>query len=248
MDSLTAAELLLRATDAWYPYEIDPSAVSEAELALAGLARCRRLLWGMIRLHGDGSDLAGTHARTLYETWIGSLYALFGGEEARERLEANDLHEQRRQATAMLDWLDENAHAEAGLYRQCQEVLGASPPSHGRLSLKAMATALRRHATNAGQDDSTFYEQAYALLYGPESYMTTHGGIGVIKRHIDFSDGAVVADGRMYRGEDRRLELAIAMVMGLAKQVAAALDLDRQALDVSAEQWQAGLTHPSDNT
>lgn len=241
MDSLRAAERLLGATSAWFPRPVDPASISGAELALAGLARCRRLLWGMVRLHGEGSDLAGSHARTLYETWICSLYGLFGGDEGRERLEANDLHEMRRQATALLEWLDAGAAAEAGLYRQCREVLAAPTPSHGKLALKDMAIAVRRHAGAAGHGESTFYEQAYALLYGPESYMTAHGGVGVMRRHIDLSEARVVADGRPYVGEDRRLDLATAMVSGLANQVADGLDLDRRALDAFASEWRAAL-------
>lgn len=57
-DPVERATALLDATAPWFPFSIDPKAVTTEELALAGVARCRRLLVGMVKLHDD-PDLAG---------------------------------------------------------------------------------------------------------------------------------------------------------------------------------------------
>src|SRR2546423_1207964 len=89
MDATEAARAALEATKGWFPYRIEPTAVRIEEFALAGVARCRRLLQGMVDLH-DQSDLAGTHARSLYEAWLSTMYLVLDPETAFERLEAND--------------------------------------------------------------------------------------------------------------------------------------------------------------
>jgi hypothetical protein len=75
MDPLTRANRLLSVTDGWFPFAIDPTAVTTEELALGGLVRCRRLLEGMIRVH-DAPDLAGVFARAIYETYLHTVYLL----------------------------------------------------------------------------------------------------------------------------------------------------------------------------
>lgn len=55
------------------------------------------------------------------------------------------------------------------------------------------------------------------------------------------AESCVVAYGRPYVGEDRRLGLAIAMVRGHANQVADALNLDLGALDGFPREWRAAL-------
>lgn len=74
-DPVERATALLDATAPWFPFSIDPKAVTTEELALAGVARGRRLLAGMVKLHDD-PDLAGLLSRTLYETWLSSRTAL----------------------------------------------------------------------------------------------------------------------------------------------------------------------------
>jgi hypothetical protein len=197
----------------------------------------------MAQLHHEGSDLAGSHARALYETWLSSVYVLFGSQEALDRLIANDQHEQRRSARAFLDWMDANDREAqlTGLFEQSKAVLAEPEPRHGKLNVKDMATAVRRLTRREGEEDSDFYEKAYAFLYGPESYMSVHGGLDAMRRHIDGATNQIVSEGWCYTGEDQRLELAVAMVSGLANQLADRLALDRVALDEFAREWQRSL-------
>lgn len=79
----------LDATSSWFPYPFDPEATTPGHLALAGLARCRRLLHGMLTLHDDAPDLVGGFARSHFEVWVWSIFLLLDGEEAMEYLRAN---------------------------------------------------------------------------------------------------------------------------------------------------------------
>lgn len=47
VESTSRAVRLLTATEKWFPFVIDLEAVTVEQMALAGLARCRRLLHGM---------------------------------------------------------------------------------------------------------------------------------------------------------------------------------------------------------
>jgi hypothetical protein len=63
-DSAGWATRVIEATVDWFPHSIDPTSVTTDELSLAGLARCRRLLGGMVA-RDVSPDLAGVLARTL---------------------------------------------------------------------------------------------------------------------------------------------------------------------------------------
>ncbi len=58
-----------------------------------------------------------------------------------------------------------------------------------------------------------------------------------MRRHIEESPPQVRADGWVYRGADRRLELSVAMVAALANQVANSLGLARSVLDSTVSEW-----------
>jgi hypothetical protein len=171
------------------------------------------------------------------------VYALFGGDEARDRLISNDEHERRRNAQAFLDWSDADGSDPevTRLFEQAEAVLAEPEPALGKLSVKDMAIAVRRLTRQEGQPDSDFYEKAYAFLYGPESYMSAHGGLDAMRRHIDGRAGQVRSEGWIYSGDDRRLDLAIAMVSALANQLADRLDLDRAALVAFARDWEPSV-------
>jgi hypothetical protein len=239
MEATEAGECLLEATEAWYPYRVKSGSATldSNELALAGLARCRRLLWGMLRLHEDGSDLAGSFGRTLYETWLNAVYVLFAGDDARERLVANDQHERRRLAKALLEWPDELREHVPGLLDQAEAQLAEPEPTIGKLSLRDIALAVRRVTAEAGEPDSDWYQKAYTVLYGPESYMSVHGGLESMRRQVELETGVVGSEGWMYQGADRRLEVGIAMVAVLASHLAARLGLAHDVLDAFGQAW-----------
>ena len=238
MDAMDAAQRLIDATAEWFPFSTVSEVGSNDELTVAGLARCRRLLWGMMLLHEDGGDLAGSQFRTLYETFVSAVYLLFGGDQARTRLEANDQHERRKSATAFIEWLSHSSGDEDDpLLVQARAVMAEPVPAEGQLSLFDMAKAARRLATAGGETDSDFYERAYAFVFRPESYMAVHGGLGTMCRHFDRDAREIRSEGWGYKGSDRRLEVAIAMVAGLASKLADRLGLDRTKLDAFGASW-----------
>jgi hypothetical protein len=239
MQATNAGECLLEATEAWYPYRVKSggATLDSNELALAGLARCQRLLWGMLQLHDGGSDLAGSFGRTLYETWLNAVYVLFAGDEAHERLVANDQHERRRLAKALLDWPDELREHVPGLLERAEAQLAEPDPTIGKLSLRDVALAVRRATAEAGEPDSDWYQKAYTVLYGPESYMSVHGGLESMRRQVDLETGVISSEGWVYQGADRRLEVVIAMVAVLASQLASRLGLAHSALDALGQAW-----------
>lgn len=58
-----------------------------AVVALAAAARCRRLLMSVVTLTEAGlHDVTGGLLRSIYETWLVGMYAIFGGRPAIGRL------------------------------------------------------------------------------------------------------------------------------------------------------------------
>src|SRR4051794_27759825 len=89
VESREATQTVIDLTADWFPRPSDPGAELVDELAFAGFARCRRLLEGMIELY-DASDVCGILARTLFETWVTSVYLLLGRDDAFQRVKTND--------------------------------------------------------------------------------------------------------------------------------------------------------------
>jgi hypothetical protein len=114
---------------------------------------------------------------------------------------------------------------------------GHQTKARGVASVDGCAEATRRRVESLPNPRV----QGYTFLYGPESYMSVHGGLDAMRRHIDVRTGRVRSEGWRYSGEDQQLELAVAMVSALANQLADRLDLDRAALDEFAREWQASL-------
>lgn len=240
MDAVDLARTVLRATSDWFPYSVDPGAVTVEEMALAGLARCRRLLSGMVRLHAE-PDLTGGFARTLYEVWLGAMFLLLGGQEAYERLESNDIRSLQRQAKRIKAHLDPNESNPVGqrLMRQTETFSAAPKNTKGELDVAAMAENVTKLLVERGQP-ANFPNEGYAFLYGPESYVNVHGGIGAMKQHL-LERGEVIpyidAAARPHRGADHRLEVACAMVMSLADYLCVRMGLPRKKLDESLSGW-----------
>jgi hypothetical protein len=238
-----AARSTLDLTEPWFPHPIDPTAVTNAEVALAGLARCRRLFHGMVEL-ADVPDVAGVLARVLFETWLASVYVLLGGPDAYERLDKNDRIHLHRLSTRLLNQLDTDGEVGVGTLRQkATAVVGEARPS-GELSVEAIAQKVRKLLEQAGDEHASFAVRGYAFLYAPQSYVSAHGGIGAIKQH--WAEGGDVKDeisayptGR--DSIDHLLDVATALVASLAKRVGHELSLDTGALDVFAASWLASL-------
>lgn len=239
MDAKTRGERLLSATDGWFPFTIDPTAVTTEEFALAGLVRCRRLLEGMIRVH-DAPDLAGLFARTLYETYLSAVYLLLGEASAYDRLQANDDFELRRMAKRYLKTSDPGDPNEVKLRAQYERVVGAPEVMGSRIDTAALGKEVRRLLIDVGDPNAEWPVKMYSALFGPESYTTAHGGLGAIKQYM-LENGHVAprisADPWQHAGNDHRLDLMTAAVLGLAYKVGMAVGLPVAVLDDLAREW-----------
>jgi hypothetical protein len=242
MNARTRAKRLLTITNDWFPFKINPVAVTTEELALAGLARCRRLLDGMIQVH-DAPDLAGLFARTLYETYLSSLYLALNGATACERLEANDDYELRRMAKRLLAIGDTENPVQERLRTQSEQALNAPQPSGKRIDTLALAKEVRRLLLSVDDRNAEWPVKMYSFLFAAESYTSAHGGLGAIKQYM-LENGKVTdrisADPWNHAGNDHRLDLMTAAVLGLARKVGSAVGLSVTALDDMAREWNEG--------
>ena len=237
---------MLELTEGWFPRDLtDPTAVTPAEVALAGLARARRLLWGMLELHSSAPDLVGGLARSLFETWLNVTYVLLGGDEAEARVQANDNHERRRIAQRLVE-LDETDDRLKGqpdwdaTVATARLALDATPGDGGTLRTYDMTLRVREHLADQDAPDPQLPIRLYAVLYGPESYVATHSGLGAIKQYLgpSVADPEYVVAGPWNDGRsERRLDLGTAMVNGLAYQVGLGLGLDTNALEEFTNEW-----------
>jgi len=239
VDPKSRAEGLLSATDGWFPFLIDPTAVTTEELALAGFVRCRRLLHGMVLVH-DAPDLAGLFARAIYETYLTALFLLLGDDVAYKRLEANDRYELRRIAKRFLETSEPDDPAQGHLRKQSDNALVAPEPCGQRIDIAALGREVRNLLREVHDPNAAWPVKMYAALFGPESYTSAHGGLGSIKQYM-LENGQVVprisADPWHHAGNDQRLDLMTAALLGLAHRIGTTVGLAVDELDDFALQW-----------
>jgi hypothetical protein len=226
------AEQLLAATGGYFPYPTDPTAITIEEMALAGLARCRRLLTGLVEVH-DSPDLGGLFARSLYETWVVAVYLLVGGDDAYERLDLNDRLAIYKFSKRLVEFVDQdtNQRSPGELLRNAERVVAIGKPQGGELHFNDLVLKVGRLLTEQGDPNSGFLERGYVSLFMPESYTTVHGGIGALKQHVlDAGEpGDVIGAGPWeHANHALRLEMCTPMVAVLARSVALRLGLDHQ--------------------
>jgi hypothetical protein len=125
------------------------------------------------------------------------------------------------------------------LRKQAEAIVREKPSQVGTLSVEAMAGKVRKLLLDDGDQKADFPLRAYESLYRPESYMSVHGGMGAIRRHVRIEEGVgeIISGPLPYGGRDRRLELATAMFAGVASRTAAVLRLDHSELDELARTW-----------
>lgn len=209
--------------------EVDPTAITPAELALAGLARCRRLVHGMLVLHDDAPDLVGSFARTHFETWVWSVYLLLEGHEAVARLQANDADSRRKHAQAILDFYGDTVDAMAdGEQRALTEefiadakrVLDSTSAEAARNGMGTSDAAKKVSALlqARGKPNARYPEEMYVLLYRRESQQSVHGQLRAIIEHLGAEPHVreVLDRPPVKPDHDRRLELTVAGLLGLA--------------------------------
>lgn len=237
---------LLEIIGSWFPYSASPEAVTIEEMALAGVVRSARLLDGMVTLRSR-PDLVGNLARSSFETWVTAVYILLGGDEAFERVEAGDDHEQRKMCRRFLD-LEESDNSlvkrrerDAAFLDRCRELLDRPEPSASGLDLWSMSLKVERMLDVLGDPNSGYPRTMYANLYATESYTATHGGLGALKQYY-LKDGQVsgtldLASWASEARADHMIELMTAALLVLAAKVGDALEFDTAPLSRFGREW-----------
>jgi hypothetical protein len=239
MDAPERAHRLLAATEAWFPFPIDPAAVNSGELALAGFVRCRRLLQGMAVVH-DAPDLAGLFARAIYETYLGALFLLLGEDIARGPLEADEVYDVSRIAMRFLDSSEGDDSAQATAADQSDRARSEPLPREKRIDIADLGEEARKLLLEAHDPHADLPLQMYETLFGPESYTSAHGGLAAIKQYM-LENGQPVprisADPWHRGGDDHRLDLMTAALLALGHKIGTTVGLPLDDLDELARQW-----------
>lgn len=199
-----------------------------AVVALSGVARCRRLLVGMVEFHTKHADLVGGFARAHFETWIWTMFLLLDGDEARRRLNANDVKEARRRAEDILEVFSTSSVADAAL-EGARTILATTTPADARAHMnlidatKAVVSLLEAR----GERVPDFPRKLYAALYRGESQLSIHWGLQLAKTHLttEVAGSVVIADPPPRQIENRRLELATSALLSIAGEAASQLGL-----------------------
>jgi|SRR5687767_9637843 len=237
-------------TASWWPRPVDPNAVTPSELALAGVARCRRLLFGMLTLHDVAPDLVGGFARAHFETWVWSVYLLLDGDTAIMRLDANETIERRRQAAHIIECFESETGETTSLrvlVDDARQVLAATSPDAANATLSTLdATKQVVELLRATRDRNADYPlKMYALLYRRESQRSVHGQMAALRPHMPITldgRGEVVAVPENEETHDRRLELTVAGFLALAKKAGEALELNLSMIETLVSEWFSSST------
>lgn len=236
MTEVQRAAMVLDATDGFFPFPIDPSAITTDEMALAGLARCRRLLRGLVEVH-DSPDLGGLFARSLYETWVVSVYLLVGGDDAFKRLDQNDQLAMFKFSKRFVDFVAQDAKRPAPeeLLRSAEQVVAAGQPEGGVLRFNDLVLKVEALLRGQGDPNAGFLERGYVSLFMPESYTTVHGGLGSLKQHVlkGGEPGDAIYESWDHANHGLRLDMCSGMVGVLAANCAERLGLRVDDLEVA---------------
>jgi len=191
---------------------------------LAGLVRCRSFLRSMLSHEREGlHDLMGADLRLLYETLVYSQYALFGADDAMERLRKHEIR-QRSVIAQEADWDLTLAEPEEG--------------TDDRLTFKEMCRLVGELLGERGSGFSTLFSDAYNTLYRSESYLGVHPslqGLGLYM-HED-GEGHAVGLTRPTDVEiaDSRILMGAILVGHLAHDVFKDVGLDTSFIDETGE-------------
>ncbi len=165
-----AVDELLGAIEKHLPRLTSRPGLYDRQIAAAGLARCCALSDGIRVLCRCGRcDVAGVLTRTLYETFIVSLYVLLKGHEAFLHVAG--------------------AHKRHGRILNEKNALGAEDLlarwtfDEARLNVEELTKELGPLLAEAGEPDSDAMP-IYDLGYRAESTWSTHG-LGALLRYVD---------------------------------------------------------------
>jgi hypothetical protein len=158
--------------------KILPRLVSRPELAprhyaAAALARCNRLLAGMLLLRTAGyPDLVGIFLRSLLEAWYTGLYFLLAPDEAMRRSSA--AHVLQLTKLDPTRWGDQQTIID-------QMFMGPQALPWEAVSRRVGELLAERGHAEAKSTAEAMYE----VLYRGESMMSVHGGVGSLIGHFD---------------------------------------------------------------
>ena len=155
------------------------------QCAAGGLARARALLEGII-LVGDGNrpDVVGVLLRTLYETYIVSLYLLLGGADAVVEV----MGDYAKSARTLAEKHGRPPSPGIALWHALREAVGPKGPPVGRLNYEKIAGQvgglLQRAGDPRGGKDRAM--ERYDLVYRVESQLSAHAGLGSMGQYVDW--------------------------------------------------------------
>ena len=191
-----------------------------AVAALAAAARCRRLLMSVVTLTEAGlHDVTGGLLRSIYETWLVGMYAIFGGRLAIGRLLEQVADQEKRIARAV------------GLPTD-------NLPDGKRFPTIDLAGEVTKLLEAEGQANAAFARLGYDAIYRPESHVNTHGGLGSILGHVaEDETSRWILD---VRPEDdalsrHRVLVGVSLLVSAAQIPARRTDLPHDRLDQLAQ-------------
>lgn len=202
--------------------------------AAMGLARCRRLLQGMVALREAGvPDAAGVLFRPLWETWLVSIYALYGGDQAYEEI--------RDAGVEQVSKLPDTPFAEA------KQLLRKWPGPKTRLNIEQIATKVSKILKGKGEHHHQLIIDFYNVLYRGESTLNIHAGVHSIAGHLIEEKEYVAVNPVRYSPDEGvgSLLLAATFTGILAKDVFSAFGLKFTELDSIANEITEGISPDS---
>jgi len=142
---------------------------AERHFAAAGLMRCCLLLRGILVLEDAGfPHPAGILARQHWETWVLSLYALLGGDDALTEIAGDDIHWKRKLAHGLRLELQYHEDWIQGI---------------DRLNYKAIHDRVLRLLEETGEPRGEG-PTGYDLTYRTQSLFSTHANLATLGAHM----------------------------------------------------------------
>ena len=111
---------------------------------------------------------------------------------------------------------------------QSKELLEQPAVAGKRIDTATLCKEVQSLLQEIGDPNFDWPVNMYTALFGPESYTATHGGLGAIKQNMLVRGemaSKISAEAWSHPGNDHRLDLMTAAVLGLAYRVGVAVGL-----------------------
>ena len=208
-----SSELNRYITTKFIPHLTSQNNIAPRIYAFAALARCNRLLTGMIVLHEAGyDDIAGMNMRPIVECWFLGTYLLLAPDEANSLLvllQKEQLGRMSKGGWENLAWTIEE-----------MERFEIDGKGH---DWRWIAQRVDQLLVESGESIYVTSELVYNSLYRGGSHFDLHAGIGTLQGHVDVRGEATftieVRRGEAY--EMDRTKPAASLIGLLALMIAA---------------------------